>query len=613
MSNISRLANPYPTSAVTLPGGWKIAGFGDQLGILTEWKNAIESGYKTIAEFGITVLGILPDISYLPASGESYGDAYLIGTNTPYDMRVWTRNEADSTASWVDLGAFPLAGPKGDRGEIGSTITASNGNPSSVPTRAGDYYINNATGYWFISVATDTGFGWSSPLFTLKGEKGDRGEQGRIGPIGPQGPKGPAGPQGPVGPQGPKGDAGVAYHLIGLYDKESDLPAPTEEMWARGDAAAIKATPANLLYMIVKQDTQYLWTNMGPIGGSGPKGDPGDGFGTLNTITTQSLTQIAYDVNNGMSVGAQMQATLDDNTTYEFGASYKVPIKAGDGIVFGNSASGDGIEVKVDPNKKYLAWDYDASNSIPVHNINTGKWEGLTYGPSSSPNRIVQRNDSGGFKTKYINLMDFPNQNSQAARINEVGEFVSITADAGVKTGTLTPDQRQTIKQYICPLNGGYNNNNWILFENERYYPMSYERQEGYRTYANVEYENNNFTIKTITLSLSTGEWVLNTITPAPKLYMHNVVFSVLGGGTFTGVFISADNVAYTNETIVGKRSVSVYNSTGYASGLITSVYINGLDGASDLDAVISANDSLNSAVTANETIGITTDTVTPL
>ena len=96
-------------------------------------------------------------------------------------------------------------------------------------------------------------------------------------------------------------------------------------------------------------------------------------------------------------------------------------------------------------------------------------------------------------------------------------------------------------------------------------------------------------------------------------LILHNVVFSVLGGGSFTGVFISADKDAYTNEAIVGKRSVSVYNSTGYESGLITSVYINGLDGVSDLDAVISANDSLTSVVTVNKTIGITSDTVIPL
>ena len=570
------------------------------------------NGEKTIAEFGITVLGILPDISYLPASGENYGDAYLIGTKTPYDMRVWTRNEANSTASWVDLGAFPLAGPKGDRGEIGSTITASNGNPSSVPTRAGDYYINTATGYWFISVATDTGFGWSSPLFTLKGEKGDRGEQGKIGPIGPQGPQGVRGPQGPVGPQGPKGDNGTAYHLIGLYDKESDLPAPTEEMWARGDAAAIKATPANLLYLIVKQNGQYLWVNMGPIGGTGPKGDPGVGFDTLNTITTQSLTQLLYD-GNGMHFDAQMQANLDDNTTYNFGASYEVPIKPGDGIAIDKNEAGDGFEVKVDPAKKYLAWD-DISKEIPYKNTATNKWDAVSYAYYATPSSLVLRDGNGGMSTKYIELSSRPGYPSQASRVMEVGEVVSITANAGETSGTITYEQLELIKRYICSYNGGYNNNTWILFNKERYYPMSYEHQEGYRTYANVEYENNNFTIKTITVTLSTRAWVLNTLTPTPKLYMHNVAFSVLGGRNFTGVFISADNVEYTNETIVGKRSVSVYNSTGYASGLITSVYINGLDGVSDLDATITANDTLTSSATAaNVTIGISSDTVTPL
>lgn len=141
---------------------------------------------------------------------------------------------------------------------------------------------------------------------------------------------------------------------------------------------------------------------------------------------------------------------------------------------------------------------------------------------------------------------------------------------------------------------------------------MSYEHQTDYNVYANVEYENNNFTIKTITVTLKTGAWLLNTLTPTPKLYMHNVAFSILGGGSFTGVFISADSVAYTHETIVGKRSVSVYNSTGYEGGLITNVYITALSDT-DLDAALSVNNSLTSVASANETIAIVTDTVTPL
>ena len=225
----------------------------------------------------------------------------------------------------------------------------------------------------------------------------------------------------------------------------------------------------------------------------------------------------------------------------------------------------------------------------------------------------MQRNYKGDFAAQHVYVSTMPTSPAHASRVIEVGEVVSITAPAGATNGTLTTEQLKTINRDICNLNGGNNNNTWILFNKERYYPMGYEHHTDYNTYANVEYESNNFTIKTITVTLTTGAWVLNTLTPTPKLYLHNVVFSVLGGGNFTGVFISADKDAYTNEAIVGKRSVSVYNSSGYSGGLITSVYINGLDGLSDLNAVISANDSNNNGVTANATIGITSDTVTPL
>lgn len=566
------------------------------------------NGEKTIAEFGITVLGILPDISYLPASGENYGDAYLIGTKTPYDMRVWTRNMADSTASWVDLGAFPLAGPKGDRGAIGSTISFGYGNPTSIPTREQDYYINTATGYWFVSDRNSEGsYSWFKQ-FSLKGEKGDRGEQGKIGPVGPQGPQGVRGQQGPVGPQGPKGDDGIAYHLIGLYDKESDLPTPTEEMWAGGDAAAIKATPANLLYMIVKQNGQYLWTNMGPIGGTGPKGDPGDGFGTLKAITTQGITQLAYDVEDGMRVDAQMQATLDNSTAYDFEASYKVPIKPGDGIVIDKNEAGDGAEVKVDPNKKYLSID-DISGGIAYKNTDTNEWDAVSYGPDAAAYRLVQRDANGDFAARRITV-GYPGNLNQCARILEVGNYITITAPAGATSGTLTSSQLGSLKAAVGYY--GEYSNHYLLLNKERYYPMSYGHQDGYRTYANVEYENNYFTVKTITVTLSTGAWVLNTLTPTPKLYMHNVVFTSISGATFTGVFISANNVAYTHETIVGKRSVSVYNSNGYADGLITNVYINSLNGP-DLEGTLSVNTSLTHVVSEPETLCIMSDTVTPL
>ena len=104
-----------------------------------------KDGNQTIAEFGITVVGILSSADQLPASGDNFGDAYLIGTETPYDMRVWTRNIPEQRAMWVDLGAFPLQGPQGPKGDKGSQIYSGNGLPT-ITGQEGDIYINTATG-----------------------------------------------------------------------------------------------------------------------------------------------------------------------------------------------------------------------------------------------------------------------------------------------------------------------------------------------------------------------------------------------------------------------------------------------------------------------------------
>lgn len=299
---------------------------------------------------------------------------------------------------------------------------------------------------------------------------------------------------------------------------------------------------------------------------------------------------------------SNLQSKIDDAITMD-------SLKAGDGIAIAANTSG-GVEVKVDPAKKYLSID-DISAGLPYKNTDTNEWYAISYTPEATPNRLVQRDDNGDFIAKHISVST-PSSLTHVPRVYEVGEVVKITAAAGVTSGTLTVTQRQAINRYICSFNGAFNNNSWILFNKERYYPMAYEHQTDYNVYANVEYENDDFTMKAITVNLKTGAWLLNTLTPTPKLYMHNVAFSILGGGFFTGVFISADKTAYTNETIVGKRSVSVYNSSGYGEGLITNVYIDGLSGT-DLDATVTVNNSLTYALANTETLSVVSDTVTPL
>ena len=64
--------------------------------VLENMKNiqAIEGGSMVIGEFGIKVIGQVQNPNQLPDpetyEGE-YGDAYLVGTQAPYDYYIYTR------------------------------------------------------------------------------------------------------------------------------------------------------------------------------------------------------------------------------------------------------------------------------------------------------------------------------------------------------------------------------------------------------------------------------------------------------------------------------------------------------------------------------------------
>ena len=127
---------------------------------------------------GIDVKGIVQDYSSLPSSAEQ-GQVYAVGTSSPFELYVY------NDSSWVDLGEFPKAGPKGDQG------------PQGEPGRQGPRGLTGPQGPRGYIGAT----GAQGPQ-GLKGDQGSKGDKGDKGDTGPQGPQGI---QGPMGPQGPKG------------------------------------------------------------------------------------------------------------------------------------------------------------------------------------------------------------------------------------------------------------------------------------------------------------------------------------------------------------------------------------------------------------------------
>ena len=387
---------------------------------IEDFKNA----NQTIAEFGITVVGILATAAELPAQGENFGDAYLIGSQTPYDMRVWTRDVANNTAKWVDLGAFPLQGPKGDKGDIGSVIIVGSGEPLNNPTSANNFYINTVTGYWYNSVPTDTGYAWHLG-FTLKGEKGDRGLQGKQGVQGLTGPQGKTGPIGPQGQKGDKGDVGPAFNVQGTLASSSNLPTPTAAMQDKGYAYLIPDTEGTKHIWVIQgsEGGPFQWVDVGTagVGIQGPKGTDGVGLNTLtNTDLTYGNVAVTYNTTDGIGINGTMRQTYD-GTNHDSTVDMHIPLIAGNGIIIDKQEGTEKVEVKVDTTVVKKTYKHQVSMETSTNtamliflsssnvkitfdslasNAN-GEWSRFIFGTVSKTNGTYIVNKVHGWKDQY--------------------------------------------------------------------------------------------------------------------------------------------------------------------------------------------------------------------
>jgi hypothetical protein len=98
-----------------------------QVAYLTDvWNNQV-----ALNEMGIKVVGHVDTEAEIPEGAYEYGDAYQVGTETPYTMYVWTRADlSHSDDYWFIVGKFPMPGPKGDTGD---SLKVTNINTTTAP------------------------------------------------------------------------------------------------------------------------------------------------------------------------------------------------------------------------------------------------------------------------------------------------------------------------------------------------------------------------------------------------------------------------------------------------------------------------------------------------
>ena len=103
--------------------------------------------------------------------------------------------------------------------------------------------------------------------------------------------------------------------------------------------------------------------------------------------------------------------------------------------------------------------------------------------------------------------------------VNGLSRMVSIEGAPGATNGTLTAEQLATLEA---------NENNYIMFDHKKYYLEGNGHQEGYLTYAHVGYENHVHLLESITITISTKAWVLNSTTVYNTAVMSQAAYNAL-------------------------------------------------------------------------------------
>ena len=248
----------------------------------------IKESSLLLAQFGIKIVGEVETESELPDPANypgEYGDAYIVGTQNPFDYHIFTRpNNQHTSAFWFNIGEFPLPGPQGPQGiqgEKGETGTGSiwytgTTNPT-ITANVNDQYLNTTDG----SVFTYSLAGWT-----------------RIGYI--------KGPQGPQGPKGDTGDVGGFINIHGIVTSTSDVPTPQ----SIGDLTVAylvgTQTPYTLYIQVGSTSEEAIWTNMGPLNVATYVTVNGEFQNTWNSDTKLdkiSTENQVYTTNGGITYG----------------------------------------------------------------------------------------------------------------------------------------------------------------------------------------------------------------------------------------------------------------------------------------------------------------------
>ena len=492
----------------------------------------LQTSEKVLATFGIKVIGTAANSSAIPTVAVykannpdwEYGDAYAVGTASPYEFYILTRaDETHAEDYWFNLGQ--IKGPKGDPGADGAN--GADGKDGVSPTVAVGTVTTGNPG---TPVSVTNGGTSTNVVLNFRIPKGEKGDKGN---------------------KGDKGDTGFAVNIASELNNINELPTASASYVNIGYVIKDADGDSNLYVCMTNASTgAWYWNNVGKIAFSAD-------YVSQNEYNQDKLTDIPVTLYDGGTGNTTINLKNGNGSLIGTGFGFGT-INGSDILVNSNNVEGNLELVQVIDMSNYTFAEisnYPDEVFTALKNfLTTNKIRAVGVNPVySSANKMIAATlllKDGQFALKSIDnngqgtvVLTFIEQGlSDTTAVVERIVDATLTYTNGVPTSldelindtyttslgniiTLTPDTATQGTLTLTELEN-LTTNKYCLIElnNEIYYLNDDQHTPGVLVYTHNGYENQKGIRKYITVTISTRGWVMNEDSGGGgDLYMHEV------------------------------------------------------------------------------------------
>lgn len=295
---------------------------------------------KVLATFGIKVIGtaanstLIPTVEFYKASNPDweYGDAYAVGTASPYEFYILTRKDENHTEDyWFNLGV--IKGPKGDPGVDGTN--GADGKDGVSPTvNVGTVTTGNpGTPVSVTNAGTST-----NVVLNFRIPKGDTGDKGA---------------------KGDKGDPAFAVNIASELNSVNELPTASASYVNIGYVIKDADGDTNLYVCMTNASTgAWYWNNVGKIAFSAD-------YVSQNEYNQDKLTDIPVTLYDGGNQNTTINLKNGNGNLIGTGFGFGT-INGNDILVNSNNVEGNINVVEYIDLRNFTTDDMEAATTTPA-------------------------------------------------------------------------------------------------------------------------------------------------------------------------------------------------------------------------------------------------------